>query len=521
MNSNPTLLVAALAVTSSLALGQSFSLGATVSAPVSPGATAVGDVNRDGAPDLVVCGGWNNDVTVVLGTKAASPILGRVLRSFAAPTAFAVGGAYPHDVILVDINGDKLLDIVTANRDSNDLSILAGNGLGGFAAAIQIPVGTSPHTVRSNAFNNDDFPDLVVSNQGSSNITVVLGNGAIGMGAATNYAVAGTPMGLTFGDFDRNGAMDLAVAGRDSNAVDVLLNVGAGGFGTATSYPTQRPDDVCCEDFDGDGLLDLVTADSRGQISFLEGDGAGAFTARLNFGTLGGGLAQRIRCADLDLDGAIDVVVASGNDTVSMLINNGDGSFARAVNVSAGIGASVVDVLIHDVDTDGNLDLVVTSQFSWDARVLYNDATFPTGIDGYPNTPYGDGHQGTPGCSGYLGIRSTTALRGTTFALEVTGAPADATGLLLLGGPPSRLGIAPFNSLGINVNIGPGLIDTQLMDSNLVGVGRVQTTVPTIPPLAGAIFYLQSAWIEKPGVSQCSRSSIGVVTSRILKVTIQ
>lgn len=525
MNSHPKLLAAALAATSSMALAQTYSVGPVVSTGSTATAVAAGDLNRDGAPDIVATSGWNDQLTVALGTLSATQI-GNVQRTLTAPTAFAVGGSYPRDVALVDLDRDGRLDAVTANRDSDDISVMLGDGVGGFGAATQVAVGTSPHSLIARDFNNDDIADVVVSNAGSGDVTLLLGDGSGGFSSVNSYPAAGTPLGMTFGDFDVDGNMDIAVAGRDNNVLSVLINLGAG-FAAPVTVTAPRPDDVCCEDFNGDGNLDLVTADARGQISILDGDGLGGFALRTNFGTLNGGWSQHLTCGDMDLDGDVDVLVVGANDVVSFLPNSGAGTFGRATLVDAGAGASAVRVRIHDVDTDGNPDIVLASEHSWDARVIYNDEAFPTLIVGFPDPAYADGFQGTPGCKGFLGIRSTEAVVGQDFILEVTNAPADATGLFLLGGPPQQMGTAPFNTVNINVHLGPpvpggtGLLETLLMDSNLVGTGMARTTIPTFPPLAGAQFYLQTVWIEKEGDGQCSPSPLGVITSRLLDVTIQ
>ena len=66
-------------------------------------------------------------VVVAVSTAAAatsSPI------SFAHPKFFP-GGRGPSSVAAADLNGDGHLDLVTANSDSNDLTVLLGNGSGG------------------------------------------------------------------------------------------------------------------------------------------------------------------------------------------------------------------------------------------------------------------------------------------------------------------------------------------------------------------------------------------------------
>jgi hypothetical protein len=58
-------------------------------------------------------------------------LLGNGDGTFKAPQTFAVG-ALPASVAVADVNGDRRLDVVTANNDSGDLSVLLGNGNGTF-----------------------------------------------------------------------------------------------------------------------------------------------------------------------------------------------------------------------------------------------------------------------------------------------------------------------------------------------------------------------------------------------------
>ena len=63
------------------------------------------------------------------------------------------------------------------------MSILLGNGAGGFSAATNFGAGDSPFSVAVGDFNGDGKQDLATANSGSSNVSVLLGNGAGSFGA--------------------------------------------------------------------------------------------------------------------------------------------------------------------------------------------------------------------------------------------------------------------------------------------------------------------------------------------------
>jgi FG-GAP-like repeat len=88
---------------------------------------------------------------------------------FLTPTNYAVPGAKM--VALADVNGDGILDIVSANGDSptgdGGVSVLMGNGDGTFKPPVKIAAGGSPAMVVVGDFNNDGKQDIAVSNVAS------------------------------------------------------------------------------------------------------------------------------------------------------------------------------------------------------------------------------------------------------------------------------------------------------------------------------------------------------------------
>ena len=89
---------------------------------------------------------------------------------------------------MADVNGDGRLDILTANKGDNTISILLGNGDGTFQPQVVIPVGTRPGGVTVADVNGDGKPDLIVSNYAADTIWVMLGNGDDTFGAAAIYS---------------------------------------------------------------------------------------------------------------------------------------------------------------------------------------------------------------------------------------------------------------------------------------------------------------------------------------------
>jgi hypothetical protein len=68
-----------------------------------------------------------------------------------------------------------------------------------------------------------------------------------------------------------------------------------------------------------------------------------------------------IASADLDGDGKLDLVTAnSGDSTVSVLLGHGDGTFAAKVDYP--VGTNPHSVSLDDVDGDRRLDIVTANR---------------------------------------------------------------------------------------------------------------------------------------------------------------
>ncbi len=120
-------------------------------------------------------------------------------------------------------------------------------------------------------FNGDGKLDLASANLYSDTVSVLLNTTAPGAAtpAFTNQQAFGTgtdPISVAVGDFNGDGKPDLASANNGSNTVSVLLNTTAPGaaapaFANQQAFGTgSRPTSVAVGDFNGDGRLDLASA---------------------------------------------------------------------------------------------------------------------------------------------------------------------------------------------------------------------------------------------------------------------
>jgi hypothetical protein len=280
------------------------------------GSVAVADIDFDGHLDLVAAetgsfAGFGTDVLLWLG-------LGN--GTFQAPQSFAVGGAMPRNVTLADLDGDGLLDAVTANVATNDLSVLLGSASpAGFQAPTTWVVTSSafsPYMVAVEDLDLDGIPDLVVAHNDSTiaHQTVIrgLGGGVFDTTNATAVPVGGfLPIWAALGDLTGDGVLDLASANSFAPGADVgvVPGNGSGGFLAPTTYVSKsQPFQIGLADFDGDGWLDWVTANTTpyDRLTLRLSNGAGGFVAPEVYGS--GRRPQSLGLFDVNADGATDLV---------------------------------------------------------------------------------------------------------------------------------------------------------------------------------------------------------------------
>lgn len=324
-------------------------------------------------------------------------------------------GPNPNSIVAVDLNGDKLPEIVTADtgrlgdpseeRPANDqLSYLVATGNLNYEPEPQLHTGFAPYCVVAADLDGTDGLDLIAGNFIASRERDVslfqnLGNNLfepthVGVpkenlrysrvmdgDKAAVFTVPGITA-LVVRDIDHDGKPDLIATGWSCDALIYFPGAPRAFFGSPTVTPAPGgPRDLDVADLDGDGALDVVAAMyNAGELAIWKGDGKGRF-ARANHFPSRGRLPHKVQVKDVNKDGKLDLIVSHCREDDSVVVFFGNGAFDFSISQEILLGekrdaveAEIRDMLVDDLNGDGKPDIALACFASRQVVVLFNES---------------------------------------------------------------------------------------------------------------------------------------------------
>lgn len=340
---------------------------------------AIADVNHDGKLDIIVGNMDDGTVSVLLGDGHGH------FRS--APGSPFPCNANPNDIAVADMNGDGNPDLVIANTQTPYITVLLGDGNGGFKPSAHSPFATKsyphPHGVVVGNFMGDGKPAVITDSWGHHQILLIPtdGKGDLILPGKFFSADLHTDSGVAAADFNKDGNLDIVTVDQDAGVVGLLLGDGKGGFRKAAGSPFPAGDTpwmFTVGDANGDGIPDVAVVPYQPQmrdpgkvgLTVLLGDGKGGLSPMRGspFSLAGCQVPSRVAIGDIRGNGLRDIVVLCGkNDKLFFFMGTRNGTFNAFVrSVPTGWGG----LALADLTGNGRDDVVVSNNKTGTIMIL-------------------------------------------------------------------------------------------------------------------------------------------------------
>lgn len=367
----------------------SFSIAANYGTGTYPSNISVSDLNDDGKPDIISVNAVGNNISIL--KNLSSP------GTFAFSRIDFSTGTDPKGIAIGDLNGDGKPDIVISNFNSGNastISIFRNTSVGGaisFAPRQDYVSGNGSLGITIADMNSDGKPDIIVTS-GNSGFFSIFKNSTTSVDSITlaskqDYPLLSHPDDITTADLDKDGLPDIITSNFSGGNVSIFRNTSNGGnlsLSSRIDYSVgTNPGLLAVADLDNDQNLDIaVVNNSSGTITLLKNSctpGVISFSNVLDLADS----ASNIFFADLNGDGIPELT--SGKSLTGLIsvfenIYTGAGNFSLDSNVNFTTGNYTTFVVADDLDGDGKPELAVANTEANTVSILKNMVTVPAPI---------------------------------------------------------------------------------------------------------------------------------------------
>ncbi len=237
------------------------------------------DVNGDGIIDFVIARTDKNDVVVLFGEVDNST---NSIDFNDSGNTYPVGDS-PRHIITVDIDGDGDIDVLTANHESDDGSILLNSGGGEYLPEFRFSSGIIPELLSVSDLTGDGLIDIIaVTMNGDGGFFIQTGDREFSL--LNEFSSEQPVIDFVVGDFDQDSQLDMVFAADEFGEIQFLKGFGEGTFDLLDSHSTHSNlVDINSFDINSDFKLDIITMHADGTVEFHLGEGDGTFLKSHSF----------------------------------------------------------------------------------------------------------------------------------------------------------------------------------------------------------------------------------------------